>query len=60
MAYEYKTFLFEIRMLNKSTVSLMVPFGKDALDYPGFTIIYKASIPDDEGLNGVVAFTVNG
>ena len=47
-------------MLNKSTVSLMVPFGKDALDYPGFTIIYKASIPDDEGLNGVVAFTVNG
>lgn len=57
MAYEYKTFLFEIRMLNKSTVSLMVPFGKDALDYPGFTIIYKASIPDDVPLSSDVVST---
>lgn len=35
----------------------MVPFGKDALDYPGFTIIYKASIPDDVPLSSDVVST---
>ena len=35
----------------------MVPFGKDALDYPGFPIIYKASIPDDVPLSSDVVST---